>query len=71
MKIYWILCFLWSSINYSQTYFNNMLADSVNNSTKLKSDRFRSMWNGKIKGQRYLDTLFKKGEINNEDFYKI
>ena len=46
-----------------------MLADSVNNSTKLKSDRFRSMWNGKIKGQRYLDTLFKKGKINNEDFF--
>ena len=41
-----------------------MLADSVNNSTKLKSDRFRSMWNGKIKGQRYLDTIFKKGKIN-------
>lgn len=45
-----------------------MLADSVNNSTKLKSDRFRSMWNGKIKGQRYFDTIFKKGKINNEDF---
>lgn len=46
-----------------------MLADSVNNSTKLKSDRFRSMWNGKIKGQRYLDTIFKEGKINNEDFF--
>jgi hypothetical protein len=52
----------------AQTYMNNMLADSINTNTQLKSERFRSMWNGKIKGDRYVNDSFTRGKINQEAY---
>jgi hypothetical protein len=43
-----------------------MLGDSINKSTKLKSDRFRSMWDGKIKGEKYDSPDFILGEVNGD-----
>ena len=52
----------------AQTYMNNLLADSINTNTQLKSERFRSMWNGKIKGDRYVNNSFTTGKINQEAY---
>ena len=54
---------------YSQQNFNLALGDSINKNTKLKSERFRSMWDGKIKGSRYLNDKFILGKVNNENFF--
>lgn len=53
---------------YTQNYALTMLRDSVNNSTKLKSERFRSMWDGKIKGKKYDNPDFSLGVVDEENF---
>lgn len=68
MKKISFLLFICSSSLHAQGYLNNMLADSVNSNTKLKAERFRSMWNGKIKGDRYINDSFIKGAINQKEF---
>jgi len=40
----------------------------VNKSTKLKAERFRSMWNGKIKGKRYYNEAFVLGKVNEKEY---
>ncbi len=52
----------------SQQSLRTMLGDSVNTSYKLKSDRFRSMWSGKIKGERYYNDTFTPGKVNDSTF---
>ena len=52
----------------SQQSLQTMLGDSVNNNYKLKSERFRSMWNGNIKGERYYNETFTSGKVNDSTF---
>lgn len=52
----------------SQQSMQTMLGDSVNNNYKLKSERFRSMWNGNIKGERYYNETFTDGKVNDSTF---
>lgn len=52
----------------SQQSLQTMLGDSVNNNYKLKSERFRSMWNGNIKGERYYNETFTTGKVNDSTF---
>ena len=67
MKNSFILITLLFSLNsYSQNYLRTIIGDSVNKNTKLKSDRFRSMWNGKIKGKKYDSPDFSLGEVNGD-----
>ena len=65
-KLFFIIFLLLPLINFSQGYVRNMLGDSINKSTKLKSDRFRSMWDGKIKGEKYDSPDFILGEVNGD-----
>ena len=46
-----------------------IIGDSVNKSTKLKSDRFRSMWDGKIKGEKYDSPDFSLGKVNGDELF--
>ncbi len=55
--------------NYSQDYVRTIIGDSVNKSTKLKSDRFRSMWDGKIKGEKYDSPDFSLGKVNGDELF--
>lgn len=55
--------------NYSQDYVRTIIGDSVNKSTKLKSDRFRSMWDGKIKGEKYDSPDFILGKVNGDELF--
>ena len=55
--------------NYSQDYVRTIIGDSVNKSTKLKSDRFRSMWDGKIKGEKYESPDFSLGKVNGDELF--
>ncbi len=55
--------------NYSQNYVRTIIGDSVNKSTKLKSDRFRSMWDGKIKGEKYDSPDFSLGKVNGDELF--
>lgn len=69
MKLFFSF-FFWIIVVHSgmaQQYMRNLLGDSVNASTKLKSERFKSMWDGKIKGERYYDDTFSVGKINAEN----
>jgi hypothetical protein len=52
----------------SQQSLQTMLGDSVNNNYKLKSERFRSMWNGNIKGERYYNESFTTGKVNDSTY---
>lgn len=52
----------------SQQSLQTMLGDSVNNNYKLKSERFRSMWNGNIKGKRYYNETFTTGKVNDSTY---
>ena len=65
------LVLLWIFISIpvqSQQSMQTMLGDSVNNNYKLKSERFRSMWNGNIKGERYYNETFTDGKVNDSTF---
>jgi len=64
-----ILCFLYFFQGQAQQYTRTILGDSVNKSSRLKSERFRSMWDGKIKGKRYYNENFTKGKINSETYF--
>ncbi len=64
-----ILCFLCFFQGQAQQYTRTILGDSVNKSSRLKSERFRSMWDGKIKGKRYYNENFTKGKINSETYF--
>ena len=55
--------------NYSQDYVRTIIGDSVNKSTKLKSERFRSMWDGKIKGEKYDSPDFSIGKVNGDELF--
>ena len=55
--------------NHSQDYVRTIIGDSVNKSTKLKSDRFRSMWDGKIKGEKYDSPDFSLGKVNGDELF--
>lgn len=55
--------------NYCQDYVRTLLGDSVNKSTKLKSDRFKSMWDGKIKGEKYDKLEFSLGSVNADELF--
>tara|TARA_B100001094_G_scaffold32274_1_gene26772 strand:+ start:5076 stop:5678 length:603 start_codon:yes stop_codon:yes gene_type:complete len=68
-KLFFIIFLLLPLINFSQGYVRNMLGDSVNKSTKLKSDRFRSMWDGKIKGEKYDSPDFSLGKVNGDELF--
>ena len=68
MRIVTLMLLLCVMHTEAQTYMNNMLADSINTNTQLKSERFRSMWNGKIKGDRYVNNSFTTGKINQEAY---
>ena len=61
-----IVCFLCFFQGTAQQYTRTILGDSVNKSSRLKSERFRSMWDGKIKGKRYYNENFTAGKINSE-----
>jgi hypothetical protein len=52
----------------SQQSLQTMLGDSVNNNYKLKTERFRSMWNGNIKGERYYNESFTTGKVNDSTY---
>jgi len=64
-----ILCFLCFFQGQAQQYTRTILGDSVNKSSRLKSERFSSMWDGKIKGKRYYNENFTKGKINSETYF--
>ena len=64
-----ILCFLCFFQGQTQQYTRTILGDSVNKSSRLKSERFRSMWDGKIKGKRYYNENFTKGKINSDKYF--
>jgi len=64
-----IVCFLCFFQGTSQQYTRTILGDSVNKSSRLKSERFRSMWDGKIKGKRYYNENFTAGKINSEKYF--
>ncbi|MGD1980479.1 MAG: hypothetical protein PVK01_01765, partial [Flavobacteriaceae bacterium] len=64
-----IVCFLCFFQGTAQQYTRTILGDSVNKSSRLKSERFRSMWDGKIKGKRYYNENFTAGKINSEKYF--
>ncbi len=64
-----IVCFLYFFQGTAQQYTRTILGDSVNKSSRLKSERFRSMWDGKIKGKRYYNENFTTGKINSEKYF--
>lgn len=64
-----IVCFLYFFQGTAQQYTRTILGDSVNKSSRLKSERFRSMWDGKIKGKRYYNENFTAGKINSEKYF--
>jgi hypothetical protein len=66
-KLIFLFFVVFPMINYSQDYVRTLLGDSVNKSTKLKSDRFKSMWDGKIKGEKYDNLQFDIGSVNGDE----
>jgi hypothetical protein len=68
-RLFLVVPFLLFSFNIqAQQYIRTILGDSVNKSTKLKAERFRSMWNGKIKGKRYYNEAFVLGKVNEKEY---
>ena len=69
IRLFSVVLFVSFSLNIqAQQYTRTILGDSINKSTKLKSERFRSMWNGKIKGERYYNEAFVLGKVNDKEY---
>ena len=69
IRLFLVVLFVLFSLNIrAQQYTRTILGDSINKSTKLKSERFRSMWNGKIKGKRYYNEAFVLGKVNDKKY---
>ena len=69
IRLFSVVLFVSFSLNIqAQQYTRTILGDSINKSTKLKSERFRSMWNGKIKGKRYYNEAFVSGKVNDKEY---
>jgi len=68
-RLFLALLVLFSINVHAQQYTRTILGDSVNKSTKLKAERFKTMWDGKIKGKRYYNETFILGKVNDESYY--
>lgn len=63
------LFILFSTNTQAQQNMRTILGDSINNSTRLRAERFRLMWNGKIKGKRYYNEVFVLGKVNDKEYF--